>query len=247
VIQEAADGEPRVLSADGTDADRGIRTLTLCRPEVRNAFDSQGYDALAAALDDAAADPDVSVVVLTASGAVFSSGADLNAWRHGDMDQLRTAFRRVVGALARFPKPLLAAVQGPAVGFGATMLAHADLVFAARSARFRFPFSALDTVPEAGSSVAIVERLGRQAAFWLLLAGPWVSAEEACESGLVWKVADDTDLLAMVTEHARVLASYPSAVVQAGKGLLVEGRAERVLAALDREFLAGAALGRSST
>lgn len=232
----------RIVSTDGAGADRGIRTLTLSRPEVRNAFDSRAYDALAAALADAAGDDGVSVVILAAAGTVFSSGADTTEWRTGDMAVFTAAFRRVVEALAGFGKPLLAAVQGPAVGFGATLLAYADLVFAARSARFRFPFSELGTVPEAGSSAMLAERLGPQVAFWTLLAGPWLSAEEALEARLVWQLTEDDALRAIVLDHARVLASYPSPAVQAGKALLVAGRADRALAALDRELIAGAAL-----
>lgn len=233
------------MAANGAGPDQGIRTLTLSRPEVRNAFDSRAYDDLAAALTDAAVDPAISVVILAATGPVFSSGADTTQWRTGDMAVFTAAFRGVVEALAGFRKPLLAAVQGPAVGFGATLLGYADLVFAARSARFRFPFSELGTVPEAGSSVTLTERLGPQTAFWTLLAGPWLSADEALEAQLVWKVTDDKQLREVVLEHARVLAAYPAAAVQAGKELLVAGRTARALAALDRELSAGAALPRA--
>lgn len=236
----------RIVVSDGEGLDRGIRTLTLARPEVRNAFDRRGYDALAAALHAAGEHDDVAVVVLAAQGAAFCAGADVTEWRTGDMATFTDAFRRLVQVLACFPKPLLAAVQGPAVGFGATMLAYADLVFAAASARFRFPFSALGTVPEAGSSTTVPERLGAQEAFWTLVAGPWLTATEAHARGLVWNVVDDATLVDTVREHARILAGYRADVVQAAKALLVAGRPERVMAALERELAAGAALPRQS-
>ncbi len=130
-----------------------VRTLTLNRPTRLNAFTSASYRRLADLLREAGQDPGVLVVVLRGAGRAFSSGVDFEELsdEHGGL-VLRDTFDVLIATLLDVDKPLLAAVHGPAVGFGATILLHCDLVVLADDARLRFPFTSLRTAPEAGSS-----------------------------------------------------------------------------------------------
>lgn len=197
------------------DADR-VRLLILDRPEARNALDTAHYHALADAFDDAAARADVAVVTLTGSAGAFCAGQDLaEMGRLGDpgatTDDARDGhgFTRFVGALEAFPKPVVAAVNGVAVGLGVTMLPHCDLVFVADDARFRAPFARLGVVPEAGSSFTLPVAMGRQAAAHTLLCGAWFDAATAVSSGLAWKSCRSAQLLDEALDTARDLARLP--------------------------------------
>ena len=171
--------DPGVLA---DDADR-VRTLVLNRPEQLNAFDQELCAALTVALQAAAGDDAVHVVVLTGAGRAFSAGTDLvelaetGDFRGTPADPER--FERLVDALVGFPKPLVCAVNGIAVGIGATLLGLADLVVMADTARLRCPFTSLSLVPEAAASVTFPFLLGRQAAAWVLMSSAWVDAAEA--------------------------------------------------------------------
>ena len=155
--------------AEGTlvlvqDAD-GIRTLTLNRPAQLNAFNQALCQALTKALTEATTDAGVRVVVLTGTARAFSAGTDLfELAANGDFrgtpeDPAR--FERLIDALATFPKPLICAVDGVAVGLGVTLLGLADLVVMADTARLRCPFTSLSLAPEAASSVTLPLLLGR--------------------------------------------------------------------------------------
>src|SRR5437773_128956 len=139
---ERGTSEGEVLTA----TDRGVRLITFNRPERLNAFTASTYDAFADALRAGAHDPDVAVMVVTGAGRAFSSGAHHDLIRGETTEDLadpENSFDRVLEALTGFPKPLLAAVNAPAVGFGMTMLLHFDLVLAAADARFQAPFTQL--------------------------------------------------------------------------------------------------------
>ncbi|HMQ24896.1 MAG TPA: enoyl-CoA hydratase/isomerase family protein, partial [Acidimicrobiales bacterium] len=130
-----------------------VRLLTLDRPDKLNAFNDALYDATAAALRDAAADPGVAVVVITGEGRAFSTGTDvteMSALASGEASGESHGFPGLVDALVTFPKPLLCAVNGLALGIGATMLGYADLVLMSTEARIRCPFTDLGVAPEAG-------------------------------------------------------------------------------------------------
>ena len=161
-----------------------VRVLFLDRPSKLNAFTAEGYRALRTQLDTAAADPRVAVCVLTGRGRAFSAGVDLNEMsRPGGSTELGTDFDPLLDCLARFPKPLVAAVNGLAVGFGATLLLHCDLVVVDESAEIRMPFVALGTCAEAGSSWLLPLRVGPQQASWMMLSGSPLSADDAVAAG----------------------------------------------------------------
>jgi enoyl-CoA hydratase/carnithine racemase len=224
-------------------ADEGrVRTISMHRPERLNAFDGGLVWDLFAALSAAAADPEVRVVVLTGSGRAFSTGADLKALAEprpekGDSEETGepSGFDRLLDTLADFPKPLLMAVNGYAVGFGMTMLAFADVVFMSTEARLRCPFTELGAPTEAGSSYLFPKLLGHQQAAWTLLSSEWITAEQAQAIGLAWQLCEPDDLLAVTHDHAERLAVHsPAALTQVKRLLNAPERAE-LAAAFDRE------------
>jgi enoyl-CoA hydratase/carnithine racemase len=220
-------------------ADEGrVRTLTLNRPAQRNAMSSAAFDALRHALSAAALDRAVHCVVLAGAAGTFCAGLDLNDFANNPVpdDGERHGFVPCIEEIERFPKPLLAAVSGTAVGFGATVLAHCDLVVAADSASFRFPFVQLGLAPEAGSSVLLPELIGPQAAAHLLFTGEWIDAAAAAELGLVWKVVDEEALSSTVRSLAAGIAEGSIESLVATKKLLLAGRLEAVRAARAREL-----------
>lgn len=205
------------------DRDR-VRTLTLNRPDQLNAFNQALYVALAEALRAADEDPEVAVVLLTGTGRAFSAGTDLvemkdtatgaveNGGENGGEDAGdggSHGFIDLLDSLVAFSKPLVVAVNGLGLGIGATLLGYADLVFASTAARFKTPFTTLGVAPEAASSFLFPRLVGRQNAAWMLMSGEWVSAEEAQQMGLVWRVTDPDELLATAWRHAATLAARP--------------------------------------
>jgi len=228
------------------DRDR-VRTLTLDRPEALNAFNEALYDATAEALLAAAEDPGVAVVLLTGNGRAFSAGTDLmemHARATDDPDFVPGAhgFLGLLDALAAFPKPLVCAVNGVGLGIGATILGYADLAFMSTSARLKCPFTSLGVAPEAASSYLFPQLVGRQDAAWMLLSAEWVSAEEAKQMGLVWRVCEPDDLLPEARRHAELLAARPISSLVAVKRTMTEPLRAEIRAARDRENAAFAEL-----
>jgi enoyl-CoA hydratase/carnithine racemase len=220
------------------DSDR-VRLLTLERADALNAFNEALYDATTEALRDAADDPGVAVVVLTGAGRAFSAGTDLleMAARQSDPDFVpgRYGFPGMIDTLTDFPKPFLCAVNGIGVGIGATILGFADLAFMAADARLKCPFASLGVAPEAASSFTFPRLAGRQNATWALMSSEWLSAAECAEMGLVWKVCEPGELLAVTMRHARVLAAQPISSLVATKRLVMAPLRDEIVAARGRE------------
>ena len=222
------------------DAER-VRLVTLDRPEARNALDTEHYDALADALGDAVDRPDLAVTVITGTAGAFCAGQDLaEMGRLADPAtpvEARTGhgFRRFVGVLESFPKPLVAAVNGVAVGLGVTMLPYCDLVLVAEDARLRTPFASLGVVPEAGGSFTLPTAMGYQAAASALLSGAWIDAATARASGLAWRVCAPDRLLAEALDVARAMARLPIVSLVETKRLVRTGWVEAARNARGRE------------
>ena len=223
------------------DADR-VRTLTMNRPDALNAFNGALYAELAAALRAADEDPAVAVVLLTGRGRAFSAGTDLVEMAElvaggGDAGAgtEEHGFNLLVDALIAFGKPLVAAVNGLGLGIGVTLLGYADLVFAAEGARFKCPFTSLGVAPEAASSYLIPQLVGHQNAAWVLMSSEWISAQEAREMGLVWRLCAPEDLMAEATAHATRLAALPVSSLRAVKRAMTEPHARRVAEARQLE------------
>src|SRR5207253_8160127 len=154
---------------------------TFNRPEARNAFDVAMYRACAAAFSEAQEDDDVRAVVLTGTGTAFSAGQDLKEMRAFASGTAETdgasGFPVLLDIVQAFPKPLLAAVNGFAVGLGFTILAHCDLVVVADDARFRVPFTELGVPAAAGNTYLFPMRMGWPRAARVLFTGDWLTAE----------------------------------------------------------------------
>jgi len=233
--------------------DGAVAVITMNRPERKNAFTREQYDALGAALARVDADDDLRVVVLTGAGAAFSSGQDLkemaemaSAVAGGDSSAGGSTgaggFTVLLDALESFGKPLIAAVNGVAVGIGMTLLPYCDIVLVARSARMRVPFSELGVPPEAASSVLFADRVGWQRAAELLLTSRWIDADEAVSIGMALRVEDDETLMGSAMTLAHEIASKSAYSTRVIKRLMVAGRGERTREARSREEALFAAL-----
>lgn len=220
------------------DADR-VRTLTLARPEALNAFNEGLYDAVTDALREAMEDPAVAVVLLTGQGRAFSAGTDLvemaERVTNPDFVPGEHGFIGLVDALAAFEKPLILAINGLGLGIGTTVIGFADLAFMAEDARLKCPFTSLGVAPEAASSYLLPRLVGRQNAAWVLLSSEWISAREAHEMGLVWRLCPPEELLAVATEHATRLARLPISSLRAVKRTMVEPLTRQIAEARERE------------
>jgi enoyl-CoA hydratase/carnithine racemase len=215
-----------------------VRLLTLDRPETKNAFNRALYDAVRMALEEAAGDDSITVCVITGAGDIFSAGQDLKALAGlKDNPEEAKGFEPFARALAAFDKPLIAAVNGAAVGVGTTMLLHCDLVLAADTARFKLPFTTLGLIPEAASSLLLPATIGPQGAAYFLLTGDWIDAETAVARGLAWQRYPPERLLEEALGLARTIAKAPLDAVRNTKQLLQAARVDAVQSALDREHV----------
>jgi enoyl-CoA hydratase/carnithine racemase len=233
---QAASAEAAVLVHD----ESRVRTLTLNRPDALNACNEALYDALTNGLLEAAADPGIAVVLLTGAGRAFCAGTDLveMAARVMDPDNFvegEHGFLGLIDALTAFPKPLVIAVNGLGLGIGATILGFADLVFMSTEAKLKCPFTSLAVAPEAASSLLFPQLIGRQNATWMLLSSEWISAAEAKEMGLVWKLTEPDELLPAARQHAEHLAALPISSLVACKRVITEPLRTQIEAARQRE------------
>ncbi|MXW62241.1 MAG: enoyl-CoA hydratase/isomerase family protein [Acidimicrobiaceae bacterium] len=205
--------------------DQRVRIITLKRPEAKNAMNSAMWDGLAEALIEAESASGVAVVVITGSGDSFSAGQDvieMGRMAMGERVEAVHGFSGVASILIDFPKPLILAVNGMGVGFGATVLGLADLVFMSSAARVKCPFTMLGVAPELASSGSIPALIGRQNASWVLLSSEWITADECLEMGLAFKVCEPDELMATAMSHAQILAAKPISSLIASKRTIVE-------------------------
>lgn len=227
------------------DHDR-VRLITFARPDKLNAFDSGLYHAVAEALSAAAEDESVHAVVLTGEGRAFSAGQDLAemaALASGTAPEgAETGFTSLLDVLVGYPKPLLAAVNGLAIGIGFTILPHCDLVLVSEDARLRVPFAELGAPPEAASSLLFPARMGWQRAAYVLLTSDWISAADAVEFGMALRTCPAETVVAEALELAGRIASAPLSALLAIKRLMQDGQVDAVVAARQREEHAFATL-----
>ena len=219
----------------------GVMTLTLNRLDKKNSFTAAMYAELAEALRGAADDAAVRVVLFQGHETIFSAGNDIGDFLNKPPSTPDSPVFRFLNAIATFPKPLLAAVCGPAVGIGTTMLLHCDLVYAGDNAMFSMPFVNLGLCPEAASSLLVPRLMGYQRAAEVLLMGDPFMAEAALEVGLVNRVVAPTEANALAQQQARRLATKPLSSVIETKRLL---KASTTPAVLERMREEGAIFGR---
>jgi len=212
-----------------TDLAAGVLRLQINRPEKKNALSLAMYDDMASALQDADRDPKVRVVLIHGHPDVFSAGNDLQDFVSSPPAGEDSPVARFITAISTATKPIVAAVAGPAVGIGTTMLLHCDLVYAAADTRFQTPFVNLGLLPEAGSSLLLPALIGYRRAAELLMLGEPFSAETALRCGLVTEVVTDGDAaLNAAKAAAGKLAAKPPAALRLTKKLMKQTGAEAV-------------------
>ena len=216
-----------------------ILRIQLNRPAKKNAMTSSMYVTLADILNEAMNDDDIRVVLWHGAGDSFTAGNDIEDFQKNPMGAGESPQSHLMTALVNFEKPIVAAVQGAAVGGGTTMLTHCDFVFAGESTKFQMPFINLGLVPEFGSSYSIPQRIGHLRAAELILLGLSFDAHRAAELGLVTRVVPDKDLFATATETANRLAQKPMGALRASKRLMrlpVRGHIEQAIKLENEEF-----------
>jgi enoyl-CoA hydratase/carnithine racemase len=228
--------DPTILTE--LDAE-GVMLVTLNRPAKKNAFNETQWDALTATLEDAREDPRIAVVVLTGAGGNFSSGVDLGSFG-GDpppprSDGKRSAYFACVDALFEFDKPLMAAVQGVAIGGGCTIAVASDIVYVGESVRMRLPFANLGLVPEIASSYTLQASIGRQRANELMFTAEWIDATRAIEVGMAARAFPDAELLDATLTKAREIARWPISALRGIKQTLQVAHRAGIVAAREVE------------
>jgi enoyl-CoA hydratase/carnithine racemase len=216
-------------------ADR-VLTITLDRPAKKNAITDAMYGDIVKALTQAAEAPSIGAVLLRGEGADFCAGNDISMFADaaaGEKDILDSNTGPFLNAISTFPKPLVAAVTGRAIGIGVTMLLHCDLVYVAEDAEMRTPFIDLGLVPEAASALTITERIGHVRAFALFALGEKISGTEAAALGIANRALPAGDVAQAAEAAARALAAKPLSALIATKRLM--RNAEAIAAALDAD------------
>jgi len=217
-----------------TRLEDGVLVIAFDRLDRRNAITSGMYAAMADALTIAVDDAHVRVVLLQGHETIFTAGNDISEFRNADPAVESPAFR-FLRTIAEFPKPIVAAVSGPAVGIGTTMLLHCDLVYASETASFSLPFVNLGVCTEAASSLLLPQLLGHHRAAEALLLGEPLSALAALSAGLVNRLLPAADVNAFANAQARKLATKPSSSVREIKRLMNATQKAAVARQMDDE------------
>ena len=213
----------------------GVLTLTINRVEKKNSFTPAMYAAMADGLEQAKNDPAICVTVIQGDITVFSAGNDIGDFLQRKPSTQESPVFLFLRAIASHPKPVIAAVCGPAVGIGTTLLFHCDLVYAGDNAAFSMPFVNLGLCPEAASSLLVPQMMGYHRAAEALLLGEPFMAEAAMEVGLVNRILPPTEVNTMVQAQARKLAAKPLASLIETKRLMKKGQMAQVLAQMSEE------------
>lgn len=210
------------------------QVIRFNRPEKMNAITRDMYAELTSALNEAAGDFGIRTVVITSEGDHFTAGNDIKDFMANPPTEDSSEVARFLAALLEFPKPLIAAVKGNAVGVGTTMLLHCDIVIAAPNTQFSMPFTSLGLVPEAGSTKLFPELVGYQRAARIFMTGDPFSADEAKEMGLVESIAADPEKVAL--EIAEQIGKQPPQAIINTKALMKAGKHDAVAAVMKAEF-----------
>lgn len=227
-----------------THTEAGVTTITLNRVLRKNSITAAMYTALADAITAAAQDASVRVAVIQGHETVFSAGNDISDFLDNPPKASDAPVFRFLHAISSFPKPLVAAVCGPAVGIGTTMLMHCDLIYAGDNAMFAMPFVNLGLCPEAASSYLVPRLMGHARASETLLLGDPFSVESALEWGLINRIVPPTEANALAQQQARKLAAKPLSSLIETKRLMKKGQDAVVAQRMQEE---AASFGRMLT
>lgn len=216
----------------------GVTTIAFNRPEKKNAITDAMYGAVADALGAAAEDEAVRAVIIAGEGPDFTAGNDISmfaAVAAGQADIAESSVGRFLATISTFPKPLIAAVTGRAIGVGVTMLLHCDLVYVAEDAALILPFVDLGVVPEAGSSRLLPARIGHVRAFALFTLGEPLGGAEAVTLGLANAALPANEVRRAAETAARRLAGKPASSLAATKRLMRDAEAVHAAIRADDE------------
>jgi enoyl-CoA hydratase/carnithine racemase len=220
-----------------TELQDSVLRICIDRPEKKNALTRDMYTAMAEAVEQAEANPEVRVMLLHGNGDSFTAGNDLqdfmaNPWKGQDVPPAV----RFMLTVARAKKPVMVAIQGSTVGIGVTILLHCDLVYAADNAKLMMPFVNLGIIPEAGSTLMVPALMGHQRAAELFLLGTPITAQRAYELGLVNAVVPPEKLMETAMGTAQALAEKPAAAIRATKELMKKPAAAEVERVIQEEL-----------
>jgi enoyl-CoA hydratase/carnithine racemase len=223
----------------------GVMEITWNRPEKKNAITNAMYKAAGDALEKASADKSIRVALFTSEGDCFTAGNDLSVFAAANSGTQTEAPQghRLIHNLAKFDKPLVAGVRGVAIGVGATMLLHCDLVYVAKDAKLSTPFVNLALVPEAASSITLPARIGHARAFAMFALGEALTGDQAVDVGIANAAVPADQVIATARDAARKLAQRPPGALMATKKLMRDG--EVLLQQMHREGALFAAQLRS--
>jgi 2-(1,2-epoxy-1,2-dihydrophenyl)acetyl-CoA isomerase len=232
--------------------DGAVATITLNRPQARNALTTAMKESLLAALSQAAGDPAVRAVIITGAGGAFCAGQDLREYGAAlaagqpAIDTVRRHYNPIITAIVTMPKPVVAALHGTAAGAGAALALACDLRIAGRGASLLMAFARVGLGPDSGSSWTLQRLAGPgRAAEMLLLAEP-VTADQALAAGLVTSVVDDGEVMAAAQELAARLAAGPTAAYAATKAALAYSASHDLTESLANEARLQEALGQTA-
>lgn len=217
-----------------TENHDGVLVVRFNRPEKKNAINTQMWIDLRETFRSAAQDPDVVCVLLCGAGENFCAGVDLASFGEASPEG-EHPFESAARAVAEFDKPLVAAAQGAAVGGGATILFHADIVYAGQSLRLRLPFASLGLAPEFGSSYMLQANIGAQRAAEIFYTAGWVDADKAVDCGIAAAAVADDALFDHAMAKAREIAQWPVNALKEIKGTLRMHHLPAVDAAINAE------------
>lgn len=203
-----------------TGISRGVMHVVIERPERKNSLTGAMYSLLAQAVDSAEQDAEVKVLLLSGASGIFTAGNDLEDFVQNPPKDMDSPVFKFVTKLANLSKPVVAAVEGLAIGIGTTMLLHCDLVYVGENTRFSLPFVGLGLVPEAASSLLLPRLAGHQRASERLLFGDMFSTQEAVEMGFVNRVLPAGEVLTFARQQCERLALLPAHSVRGTKALI---------------------------
>ncbi|MEW6989112.1 enoyl-CoA hydratase-related protein [Colwelliaceae bacterium 6441] len=226
--------------------ENNVLTITLNRFHKKNALNTVMYQTLCNELQQAKSNDDVHCVLIQGNEQCFCAGNDLADFIEHANDEELAAFS-FVKAIASFNKPLVAAVAGPAVGIGTTMLLHCDMVVTTSDAKYKLPFSQLGLCPEAASSTLLPLRVGHNKAFELLVLGKLFSGQQAVEYGIANLSCEPEQLLTMAKEIATNIALLPADATQTSRALIKKATQSQVLEAIENEAVEFARLVKTDT
>jgi enoyl-CoA hydratase/carnithine racemase len=220
-----------------THIDAGVMTLTINRLDKKNSITAAMYAAMADALDAAAKDSAVRVLVIQGHETIFSAGNDISDFLNAPPSRPDAPVFRFLHGISSFAKPVIAAVCGPAVGIGTTMLLHCDLIYAGDNAAFSMPFVNLGLCPEAASSLLVPQLMGYPRAAEALLLGEPFSAETALEMGIINRIVPPAEASALAHQQAKKLAAKPLSSIIETKRLMKRSTSKQVTERIGEEAL----------